>query len=219
MTIAVSALLDPPPAEQALEVVERKGLGHPDTICDALAEELSLSLSRFYLQRFGYVLHHNVDKVLLRGGSARAAFGGGEVSEPIEIYLAGRATCEHRGVRVPVNELAVACCEAWMKRHLHALDVARHVRIHCLVRPGSMELVELFERGRAAPSRLANDTSFGIGFAPYSPLERAVLEVERALQRAPAAERGEDVKVMGVRTGARAELTLACAMIGGLLPD
>ncbi|MBL8898874.1 MAG: S-adenosylmethionine synthase, partial [Planctomycetes bacterium] len=46
-----------------------------------------------------------------------------------------------------------------------------------------------------------------------------VLEVERALQRAPAAERGEDVKVMGVRTGARAELTLACAMIGGLLPD
>lgn len=219
MPFVVSALLDLPPTEQALEVVERKGLGHPDTICDALAEELSLALSRFYLERFGFVLHHNVDKVLLRGGSSRPAFGGGEVTEPIEIYLAGRATSEYRGVRVPIQDLAVTCCEAWLRRHLHALDVSRHVRVHCLVRPGSSELVELFERGRTAPSRLANDTSFGIGFAPFSPLERAVLEVERALRRAPAPERGEDVKVMGIRTGARAELTLACAMIGGPLRD
>jgi S-adenosylmethionine synthetase len=219
MPTVVSALLDLSPAEQALEVVERKGLGHPDTICDALAEELCLALSRFYLERFGFVLHHNVDKVLLRGGSSRPAFGGGEVTEPIEIYLAGRATSEYRGVRVPIQDLAVACCEAWLRRHLHALDVSRHVRVHCLVRPGSSELVELFEHGRTAPSRLANDTSFGIGFAPFSPLERAVLEVERALRREPAAARGEDVKVMGVRTGARAELTLACAMIGEPLRD
>jgi S-adenosylmethionine synthetase len=219
MPIVVSSLLDQAPADQALEAVERKGLGHPDTICDALAEELSLALSRFYLERFGCVLHHNVDKVLLRGGSSRPAFGGGEVTEPIEIYIAGRATCEHGGVRVPVTELAVEGTRTWLRRHLHALDVERHVRVHCLVRPGSSELVELFERGRAAPSRLANDTSFGIGFAPFSPLERAVLEVEHALRRAPAAERGEDVKVMGIRTGARAELTLACAMIGGPLRD
>ncbi|HEY8367777.1 MAG TPA: methionine adenosyltransferase, partial [Thermodesulfobacteriota bacterium] len=36
------------PSVEALEteVVERKGRGHPDTICDALAEHLSASLSR-----------------------------------------------------------------------------------------------------------------------------------------------------------------------------
>lgn len=75
-----------------LEIVERKGLGHPDTTCDALAEQLSVSLSRWYYERFGMILHHNVDKALLWGGSARPAFDGGEVTAPMEIYLAGRAT-------------------------------------------------------------------------------------------------------------------------------
>jgi S-adenosylmethionine synthetase len=75
-------------AASEVEIVERKGLGHPDTICDALAEELSIALSRFYLEEFGLILHHNVDKVLLWGGVSRPAFGGGEVIEPMEIFLA-----------------------------------------------------------------------------------------------------------------------------------
>lgn len=70
-----------------VEVVERKGLGHPDTICDALAETLSRNLCREYRQRFGNVLHHNVDKALLCGGLTAPAFGGGSVLAPIAIYL------------------------------------------------------------------------------------------------------------------------------------
>lgn len=45
-----------------MEIVERKGKGHLDSICDALADELSNALSRVYLERFGSILHHNVDK-------------------------------------------------------------------------------------------------------------------------------------------------------------
>jgi S-adenosylmethionine synthetase len=99
----------PAPAGEALEVeiVERKGRGHPDTICDALTEELSRALCRAYTERFGTILHYNVDKALLWGGAARPAFGGGEVIAPIELYLAGRATAEFRGVEVPVTQLAV----------------------------------------------------------------------------------------------------------------
>jgi S-adenosylmethionine synthetase len=203
------------PDEGPVEAVERKGLGHPDTICDALAEELSRALVRHYVDRFGVPLHHNVDKVLLVGGRARPAFGGGEVLEPIEIFLAGRATVEHKGVRVPVAEIALETCRAWLLRHVHALDAGRHVRIRCLVRPGSSELVGLFGRPGAT---LANDTSCGIGFAPLTPLERLVHGLERALN-APGAsalhpECGEDVKVMGVRTGRHVEVTLACALVG-----
>ncbi len=95
MEVSVTPLEGPSPASLPLEMVERKGLGHPDTICDALAENLSVALSRFYVERFGAILHHNVDKALLWGGAARPAFGGGEVLAPIEIYLAGRATAEH----------------------------------------------------------------------------------------------------------------------------
>jgi S-adenosylmethionine synthetase len=203
------------PEEGPVEAVERKGLGHPDTICDALAEELSRALVRHYVERFGLPLHHNVDKVLLVGGRSRPAFGGGEVLDPIEIHLAGRATVEHKGVRVPVAEIADAACRAWLGRSLHALDPDRHVRIRCLVRPGSSELVGLFGRAGGTP---ANDTSCGIGFAPPSRLERLVLGLERALNapdaRALHPECGEDVKVMGVRTGRRVEVTLACALVG-----
>jgi S-adenosylmethionine synthetase len=48
--------INPPrqPAGDLLElkIVERKGLGHPDTICDEIAEEFSLALSRYYLAEF-----------------------------------------------------------------------------------------------------------------------------------------------------------------------
>jgi S-adenosylmethionine synthetase len=219
VSIVVSQLNGTPAAALPVEVVERKGLGHPDTICDAIAEEASHALSRFYLEHFGFVLHHNVDKVMLRGGSSRPAFGGGVVDEAIEIYVAGRATHEYRGVSVPVERLVRESALGWLAGHLRGLDPVRDVRVHCLVRPGSRDLVELFERQRQGAPKLANDTSLGVGFAPLTPLERAVLSTERALQDAAAPERGEDVKVMGVRVRQECTLTVACAFIGRHLRD
>ena len=221
MSIELSLLDSASPAALSLEVVERKGVGHPDTICDALAEALSVALSRFYLERFGTILHHNVDKALLWGGAARPRFGGGEVLEPIELYLAGRATAAVGSVRVPIDELVHETGRAWLKRHLRHLDPERHVRIHPLIRATSADLAGLFERRHGAP--LANDTSFGVGYAPFDPLERVVLAVEDALN-APATkarhpELGEDVKVMGVRTGRTIRLTIACAFVGRYVAD
>jgi len=91
-------------ASREVEVVERKGVGHPDTVCDALAERLSTALCRFYMDRFGYVLHYNVDKALLWAGAARPTFGGGEILEPMEIFLAGRATLQFRGVAIDLDD-------------------------------------------------------------------------------------------------------------------
>lgn len=205
-------------ASLPFEIVERKGLGHPDTICDALAENLSRALSRFYLERFGAILHHNVDKALLCGGAARPAFGGGEVTEPIEIYLAGRATASFEGVAIPVGEIAVEESRRWLGENLRHLDPARHVRIHPRIRPTSPDLAALFLRRREAGAPLANDTSLGVGFAPLDELESAVLAVERALNsrevRAAQPEIGEDIKVMGVRSGRAIALTVACALVG-----
>jgi S-adenosylmethionine synthetase len=100
-----------------VEIVERKGLGHPDTICDMLSEQLSVALSRKYLDEFGLVLHHNVDKALLAAGRAEPAFGGGRIVEPIDIYLAGRVTTEVRGKIVPVRTLAEETATAWLREH------------------------------------------------------------------------------------------------------
>ena len=205
------------PAAGPMEIVERKGMGHPDTICDALAEELSLALCRFYRERFGLILHHNVDKALLWGGASHAAFGGGEVLAPMELFLAGRATLEYQGVRVPIEELMVETGRQWLREHFHALDSERHIRFHAMIRPGSHELVELYLRQRESGMALANDTSCGVGFAPLDELEQLVLAVENHLNSAPVKAAhpavGEDIKVMGVRNGNAIFLTVACAFI------
>lgn len=215
--IAISRL----ETDDEIEIVERKGIGHPDTICDALAEMLSRNLCREYQRQFGRVLHHNVDKALLCGGQAVPAFGGGTVTVPIRIFLAGRAIAEFGSVTVPIDTIAVEGSKSWLKANLHALDVDRHVRIEALVRPGSHDLRSIYSRRRIEDIPLANDTSFGVGHAPLSPLERLVRAIEQRLNgRDRGSDHpawGEDIKIMAVRNGSHLDLTIACAMIGGFL--
>ncbi len=223
MSLVLESLKTPRADQRPVEIVERKGLGHPDTICDALSERLSLELSRFYRERFGGICHHNVDKALLRGGASTPAFGGGRVDEPIEIFLAGRATARVRDVSVPIRQLAIEGTRTWFAENLRHLEPERHLRIHDLVRPGSADLVELFERQQRTGVWLSNDTSCGVGHAPLSELETLVDRVERHLT-APATHAarpafGEDVKVMGVRREDAIELTVSCALVDRHLRD
>jgi len=223
MKLAIVAHAAPPPDALAHEIVERKGRGHPDSLCDALAENLSLALSRYYVERFGAVLHHNVDKALLVGGAARPAFGGGVVDEPIEITLAGRATRQFRGVTVPVDEIALQASREWLARNLRHVDAGRDFRIVPRIRETSGDLAELFARGATGGVPLANDTSFGVGYAPFDRLERAVLAVGEALAATPTRdahpEIGDDVKILGLRSGGRLEVTVACAFVGRHVRD
>lgn len=202
------------PEDGEVEIVERKGLGHPDAICDALAETISAALCRAYFEQFGEILHHNVDKILLCAGSARPSFGGGEILEPIEFHLGGRATTEYCGIRIPASDIAVEACQKWLCENLPDLDL-KYVRFVPKLHPGSAALRGLFAKGGIVP--MSNDTSCGLGFAPLTRLERVVLAVESELNSSrtkhchPAL--GRDVKVMGVRHGRRVQLTIGCAMI------
>jgi S-adenosylmethionine synthetase len=204
--------------DDPVEIVERKGLGHPDTICDALAENLSRALCREYRRRFGAILHHNVDKALLCGGRAAPAFGGGAILAPIRVHLAGRAVCQAASEHVPIAEIAVECAREWLRTNMHALDADRHVQVHAGIQPGSIDLQALFSAAGHSRGAPANDTSVGVGHAPLSRLEGLVLAVEKRINtRDRVAQNpawGEDVKVMGVRHVETVNLTIACAMIG-----
>ena len=217
------SLCPEPYYSQAVEIVERKGIGHPDTICDALAEEFSRTLCEFYLDNFGLVLHHNVDKALLWGGTSQPKFGGGEIILPMEIFLAGRATTEFKGINVPIEDLLEQSCTNWLKSHFHALDAEHHVKLHSLIRPGSPDLVELYLRQQKTGIALANDTSCGVGYAPLSDMERIVLQLEKTLNsaetKAAHPETGEDIKVMAIRRDENIELTVSCAFIDKYISD
>ena len=222
-TLSQLSLCPAPYSSQAVEIVERKGIGHPDTMCDALAEELSRTLCRYYLDNFGLVLHHNVDKALLWGGISQAKFGGGKIISAMEIFLAGRATDEFKGVKVPIDELVETSCRQWLKSNFHALDAEHDIKLHSLIRPGSADLVELYLRQQQTGIALANDTSCGVGYAPLSELENIVLHVERTLNsaeiKAAHPQHGEDIKVMAVRHYDDIELTIACAFVDRYISD
>lgn len=204
--------------DRRVEIVERKGKGHPDTLCDKAAEELSIRLSEYYLESFGRVQHHNVDKVLLAGGLSNVRFGGGDVIEPIYILMSGRAVDvvgKDYTRQVPVGKFAIEHTREWMSKDLPHLDVNSDLIIDYKIRAGSTDLVGNFDAGVEVPR--SNDTSFGVGFAPLSPTEKLVLDAEHLLN-APATKKkwpqiGEDIKVMGTRVGKDIHLQVAAAVI------
>ncbi|MEM4409448.1 MAG: methionine adenosyltransferase, partial [Candidatus Caldarchaeum sp.] len=213
----VGYLSGKPPYEEEVEIVERKGIGHPDTICDNVAEQVSIALSKYYLEEFGVVMHHNVDKGLLVGGVAVPSYGGGRVVEPVEITAVGRAVREKDGRHLPVDEIATQAIKRWLKGNIRHLDVERHVVTKVKIRPGSRDLVELFERFGRGEVPLSNDTAVGAGFYPLDELEKAVLKTERLLNSAEVKSKypfvGEDIKVIGIRHGDRIMLTVAMATV------
>ncbi|MEM2211594.1 MAG: methionine adenosyltransferase [Nitrososphaerales archaeon] len=224
-SIHVERLDIPTVAEMEIEVAERKGLGHPDTLIDGAAESVSRALCQYYLNEFGTILHHNVDKGLLVGGRSKPQFGGGEVLEPIYIVVAGRATSivikEGREIILPINEIAISAIINYIKSTFRFLNPEKHCIIESKIKQGSIDLVSIFNKKESVP--LANDTSIGVGFAPFTPLEKLVIETERYLNskdlKREIPEIGEDIKVMGLRKGREIDLTVAAATISSLIPD
>ncbi len=206
------------------EIVERKGLGHPDVLCDRASEELSIKLSEWYLDTFGRIMHHNVDKCVLSGGQSNARFGGGEVIEPIYLLLVGRAVGivnNDRSSQAPIGKLAVRHTKRWLADTLPNLDVDSDIIVDYKIRCGSTDLVGNFEENVDIPR--SNDTSIGVGYAPFTDLERLVYESEILLNSRKVKYRypeiGEDIKVMGVRCNNNINLTVANAIISGECAD
>ncbi len=202
-------------AEERVEIVERKGTGHPDFICDSIMEAVSVALCSEYLRECGAVLHHNIDKGLLVAGKVFKRYGGGKVLQPIELIIGDRATSDIPGMTLPVPEIAIDAARHWIREHLRFVDPIKDVNYRVVLAPGSEELTDIFSRPGAV--RCANDTSAAVGYYPLSPTEIAVLELERHLNsskfKKEFPQAGEDIKVMGLRKGTTLDLTVAMPLI------
>ena len=218
--IIIEELKQTPMEQQRVELVERKGTGHPDSICDAIMERVSLALCREYLAAFGRILHYNVDKGLLVAGRTQPRPGGGSVLEPMRLVFGDRATAEYlEGKRVDVGALAEASAKDWLRDHLRYVDPQRHIVFQNELKESSPELRSLFEQKMVG----ANDTSAAVGYAPLTETERLVIASERYLNSAEFKQRfpeaGEDVKVMGCRCDRELVLTIALAFVDRFIPD
>ena len=157
--IGIDQRVAPPLEAQSLEIVERKGKGHPDTICDAIAESISLQLSQAYQHTFGRILHHNVDKCMLVAGQVKLQLGKGRVIKPMRLIIGGRASFGVGRKTLPVAELAIETAHNWIKSNLPHVNPAKHMSYQMELQPTSVELGAIFEWGSGLLP--ANDTSAG----------------------------------------------------------
>jgi S-adenosylmethionine synthetase len=214
--IRVEALDQTPIEQQRIELVERKGIGHPDSLMDGIAESVSRALSRAYIEECGAVLHHNTDQGEVVGGETIPAFGGGKVIKPIYVLLVGRATKQFNGIHIPTDAVAVKAARDYLRSTLTNADLDRDVIVDCRLGVGSTDLRDVFRPCQDNKPR-ANDTSFGVGHAPFSEAETIVLALSEHIdgplrKKCPAI--GQDVKIMALRDGEIIKITLACAMVG-----
>ena len=216
--IVVEELRQTPIEEQETEIVERKGIGHPDSVADGVAESVSRGLCQMYIERYGRILHHNTDEVQVVGGQSAPRFGGGVVLEPAYVLLVGRAVTQVGDERLPYRQVAVQAAHDYIESVCTNLHVDSETIIDCKIGQGSVDLRGLYETRKL----LANDTSFGVSFAPFSETERIALETEELINgplKRKLPEVGQDVKVMACRSKDRIILTVAAAMVDKFIPD
>lgn len=220
--IYVNGINEVPVPMRAIEVVERKGIGHPDSVADALAEEVSKALCKMYIKEVGHVLHHNTDETQIAAGQAAPAFGGGHVLDPSYILLVGRTTTHiEEGKKVkslPCKPVALAAARKYLDKTFPNLDVNSEVILDAKIGMGSDDLTGVYK----ASGHLANDTSFGVSYAPYSITDKLTLKTEEFINgkmknKIPSS--GQDVKVMCSRVGKEVTMTVACAMVDKYIED
>jgi len=217
--ILVEKINNVPIEEQKVEIVERKGIGHPDSLSDGIAEAVSRALCKEYLRKADAVFHHNTDETQIVAGRAIPEMGGGEVISPIYILLVGRATKSFNDISFATDTLALKTARDYIREHFNNLDVESQVAIDCRIGEGSSDLKDVFA-SKSVPK--SNDTSFGVGHAPFSETEKITYEIERNLYntlRNKEPSIGEDIKVMGLRDGEDIMITISNAIIGRYIDD
>ena len=211
--IFIESVNNIPTFKKRFEIVERKGIGHPDTICDLVMNQVSIDLSKLYLKETGVIQHHNMDKALLVAGQSESNFGGGKIIKPMKMILGDRATFDIGERKLLIGDLAIQTAKEWFEKNLRFVN-DEHVEYQVEIGVTSKELQSIFEN---TSSFAANDTSVLVGYAPFTETESIVLNTEQHINskqfKDNFPESGEDVKVMGFRDANHVDLTIATAFV------
>lgn len=224
------------------EIVERKGVGHPDTLCDTISEKVSQAYAQYCLERYGIILRHMVDKIALSGGAAKVKFGGGEMQKPIMLYLNCRFTRAYQQEAIPYLEIVKGVVYRHFGEVLPLLDLDQWLTIvdntHFAPGPGVVYdadgstqnerkfFFEIPQKEFAVfhdNSLRSNDTSTAVAYSPLSATEQIVMLVETTLNGREFKKLhpyvGTDIKVMAKRIQKRLGLTVCIPFVAVHTPS
>lgn len=220
------------------EMIERKGVGHPDTMSDELAEELSTAYSNYTLKKFGYILHHNFDKVGLLGGSSSVKFGKGFLTSPIRVLINGRVSTKFAESEIPYMDLIENVIMKFFKSRFPTINPKKDLKIHNNIStkssPGKTHIENKKEgtrkfwfepRGKQDLKELSflgsNDTSMGVGFSPLTKFEKTILELEDSfgnkIFRKDKKWLGTDIKIMASKIRDDIDITICIPQIANFV--
>jgi S-adenosylmethionine synthetase len=206
------------PSSEIFEVVERKGVGHPDSLADALANEVSIAYSKYCLETIGVIPHHNVDKLYIGAGHYRNSYGICERISPVIVRINGRMSSVFGDIDLNIEQLQVSAVRNYMRQVMPTVadddlviesNATQHTKVPYWFTPRNANDIS------DATSPKANDTSVCIGHWPPTPAESLAYQLERYFWTEVAGyavprfvEIGQDIKVMVVRTADHLEATL-----------
>ena len=217
------------PEDLNVEIVERKGIGHPDTIADALANECSKKYSLACLEKFGAVLHHNIDKFYFGGGWVFNDFGHVEKKKPIIARVNGRITKNVGNEFIDVDKILNDTIKEYVKTVLPNIDIdndliidlnyTQHTKFKNWFSPNNLNEIPDARK----PS--ANDTSVCVSHYPMTMCETLAYELEhyfwlendKGYPTPKFSNVGQDIKVMVTRIGNDIEAVLCVPIIASFV--
>ena len=231
MEIKIYSNIMPDLANQPVELVERKGIGHPDTLADMIAMNFSNIYSNHTLNRFGKIPHHWADKVTIVGAQSEIDYGKGCLNEPMKIFQFGRVSSKVGKEDIDINSLFREAVDDVFHRVFDKLYNDRMVICEALTHSSSgpdhpkefynPESSKDVEKSTSSPK--SNDTIILTSFTHLTPLEQMIVEVENLINSKKFKEEypstGYDVKVLAARIEEQVDMTICIPFIGERTPS
>lgn len=210
-----------------LEIVERKGIGHPDTLADKLAEECSRAYSKYCIDNYGCVLHHNIDKLYIGAGLFKYENNEIKKYQNIVVNLNGRVSNTMNGKMIDLEEIFVPVIKRYLKSVLPKLDVDNDldININCTQNtkrdywysPRNLDDVP------DSKSVTAGDTALCIAYGGLTLCESLSLDIERLFytfneygyMTPKYNDIGQDIKIMISRIEKKIDITMCIPVLKG----
>ncbi|PIQ91690.1 MAG: hypothetical protein COV70_02450 [Parcubacteria group bacterium CG11_big_fil_rev_8_21_14_0_20_39_22] len=198
------------PDKLPFEIVERKGVGHPDSLADALSNEISVYFSKHCIDNFGIILHHNFDKLYIGGGNFTNNFGTCDRLKPIMVQVNGRISDRFGRNMIEIESIQKKAVENYLCKVLPNITkddlvvISNATQFHRNPRRFS-------PRNRRdvpdADRPMANDTSLCVSHWPPTATESLVYRLEKYFWERTDdgyltprfTEIGGDIKVFAIR--------------------
>lgn len=228
MAVNTSINFDLKPVEQLpFEFVERKGIGHPDTLADGVAEAISIAYSEYCLKNFGVILHQMLDKIMFIGGFANIEFGTGEMLKPWKLIINGRLSGRFGRKVIDYEHIAEIAAKDYLQKAVPRFEAEKWLKFYHFT--SNYALVPHWFNPRSiddlpdAKVSYANDTSVAFGYWPLSITEKLTLCMEKYFYDDLGKPRfrfiGQDIKVMCIRRQNIVDITMCVPMFSQDTPD